>query len=131
MTDKNELFKKLCKLGVPINTLIGAARSANNLHKYHGVPIEWEESLIKHAEAAKEAWDCIVALIESLHAPMIAQDVGDDEVVKIMAAGFTRGFFEGKRHDELEVARLHALKSAGLKIVREKMNNESNDESSK
>lgn len=61
--DRNEQFKRLCKLGTPINTLIGAARSAKGIDKY-GVRKEWVDSLLRHAEDAKQAWDGIVEMFD-------------------------------------------------------------------
>lgn len=62
--ERNEALCRLLKLGTPINTLIGAARSADGL-KYHDVPQAWIDSMLDHAEKAKEAWDGIVALVEA------------------------------------------------------------------
>lgn len=66
MTDRNEVFKRLLKLGAPINALIGAARSAEGMDKYYPVPKGWVDSLLAHAEAAKVAWEGIVELVESM-----------------------------------------------------------------
>lgn len=76
--DRNEIFKHLCKLGTPINMLIGAARSAKGLHEYHGVPKAWQDSLIAHAEEAKTAWDGIVALVENMLSQPPAKEKADE-----------------------------------------------------
>ncbi len=63
--DRNEQFKRLCKLGTDINMLIGAARSVSGMDKSHGVRKEWVDSLLAHADDARAAWDGIVAMFEA------------------------------------------------------------------
>lgn len=60
---KNELFKRISKLGTPINVLIGYSRSAEGLRNIP--PSEkWISSMIENSDAAGIAWDQLIHLIE-------------------------------------------------------------------